>query len=62
MRSFGTEGRVPPEHHYIVPCTEEITDFIFARSVGRNRRIGWCNTLELCDSCHARTTRITIKT
>ncbi len=28
MRSFGTEGRVRPEHHYIVPRTEEITDFI----------------------------------
>ena len=28
MRSFGTEGRVRPEHHYIVPRTEEIADFI----------------------------------
>ena len=28
MRSFGTEGRVRPELHYIVPRTEEITDFI----------------------------------
>ena len=28
MRSFGTEGRVRPENHYIVPSTEEITDFI----------------------------------
>ena len=28
MRSFGTEGRVRPEHHYVVPRTEEITDFI----------------------------------
>ena len=28
MRSFGTEGRVRPEHHYIVPRTEEIIDFI----------------------------------
>lgn len=28
MRSFGTEGRVRPEQHYIVPRTEEITDFI----------------------------------
>lgn len=28
MRSFGTEGRVRPEHHYIVPRTDEIADFI----------------------------------
>ena len=28
MRSFGTEGRVRPEQHYIVPRTEDITDFI----------------------------------
>ncbi len=28
MKSFGTEGRVRPEQHYIVPRTEEITDFI----------------------------------
>ena len=28
MRSFGTEGRVRPENHYIVPRTEEIADFI----------------------------------
>ena len=28
MRSFGTTGRVRPEQHYIVPRTEEITDFI----------------------------------
>ena len=28
MRSFGTEGRVHPEQHYVVPRTEEITDFI----------------------------------
>ncbi|MDD9974441.1 MAG: AAA-like domain-containing protein [Candidatus Poribacteria bacterium] len=28
MRSFGTEGRVRPEYHYIVPRTEEIIDFI----------------------------------
>ena len=28
MRSFGTEGRVRPEQHYIVPRTEEIADFI----------------------------------
>lgn len=28
MRSFGTEGRVRPEYHYIVPRTEEIADFI----------------------------------
>jgi len=28
MRSFGTTGRVRPEQHYIVPRTEEISDFI----------------------------------
>ena len=28
MRSFGTTGRVRPEQHYVVPRTEEITDFI----------------------------------
>ena len=28
MRSFCTTGRVRPEQHYIVPRTEEITDFI----------------------------------
>ena len=28
MRSFGTQGRVSPEAHYIVPRTAEIADFI----------------------------------
>ena len=35
MRSFGTEGRVRPEHHYIVPRTEEITDFISRAKNGK---------------------------
>ena len=28
MRSFGTHGIVRPEHHYVVPRTEEISNFI----------------------------------
>ena len=28
MRRFGTEGRVEPAHHYFVPRTNEIVDFI----------------------------------
>ncbi|MCY3553377.1 MAG: AAA-like domain-containing protein [Candidatus Poribacteria bacterium] len=28
MRRFGTEGRVEPAHHYFVPRTNEIADFI----------------------------------
>ena len=28
MRSFGTQGRVRPEQHYVVPHTAEIADFI----------------------------------
>ena len=28
MRSFGTQGRVRPDRHYVVPRTAEITDFI----------------------------------
>ena len=28
MRSFGTEGRVYPDKHYVVPRTDEIADFI----------------------------------
>lgn len=28
MRSFGTQGRVRPDQHYVVPRTKEITDFI----------------------------------
>ena len=35
MRSFGTQGRVRPERHYIVPRTEEITDFINRTKDGR---------------------------
>ncbi len=27
MRRFGTQGRVYPDKHYVVPRTEEITDF-----------------------------------
>ena len=28
MRSFGTQGSVRPERHYVVPRTEEISDFV----------------------------------
>ena len=28
MRRFGTQGRVYPEEHYIVPRTKETADFI----------------------------------
>ena len=28
MRQFGTQGRVYPEKHYVVPRTEELADFI----------------------------------
>ena len=35
MRRFGTQGRVYPERHYIVPRTEEIADFIVRIKEGR---------------------------
>lgn len=35
MRSFGTRGRVYPDKHYVVPRTEEITDFINRIKEGR---------------------------
>ena len=35
MRSFGTRGRVYPDKHYIVPRTDEITDFINRIKEGR---------------------------
>ena len=35
MRSFGTHGRVRPEQNYVVPRTEEVTDFINLIKVGR---------------------------
>ena len=35
MRSFGTYGRVRPEQNYVVPRTEEVTDFINLIKVGR---------------------------
>ena len=28
MRRFGTQGPVNPEQHYVVPRTEELTEFI----------------------------------
>ena len=35
MRRFGTQGRVYPDRHYIVPRTEEIADFITRAKDGR---------------------------
>ena len=35
MRSFSTYGRVQPEQYYIVPRTEEVTDFISRIKVGK---------------------------
>ena len=35
MRSFGTQGRVHPEQHYVVPRTEEIADFINRVKMGK---------------------------
>ncbi|RKU11259.1 hypothetical protein C6501_12725 [Candidatus Poribacteria bacterium] len=35
MRRFGTQGRVYPDRHYVVPRTEEIADFIARVKDGR---------------------------
>ena len=35
MRSFGTQGRVRPEQHYIVPRTEQVADFIARVRAGK---------------------------
>ena len=35
MRSFGTQGRVYPDKHYVVPRTAEIADFIRRVKVGK---------------------------
>ena len=35
MRSFGTQGRVRPEQHYIVPRTEQVADFITRIRAGK---------------------------
>ena len=35
MRSFGTQGRVRPEQHYVVPRTAEIADFIDRVKAGK---------------------------
>lgn len=35
MRSFGTQGRVRPEQHYIVPRTEQVDDFITRIRAGK---------------------------
>ena len=35
MRRFGTQGRVRPDRHYVVPRTEEIADFIARVKEGR---------------------------
>ena len=35
MRRFGTQGRVYPQRHYVVPRTEEIADFIDRIEDGR---------------------------
>ncbi len=35
MRSFGTEGRVYPDEHYVVPRTSEIADFIQRVKAGK---------------------------
>ncbi len=35
MRKFGTEGRVDPAHHYFVPRTNEIADFINRVKAGK---------------------------
>ena len=35
MRRFGTQGRVSPDRHYVVPRTEEIADFITRVKDGR---------------------------
>ena len=35
MRRFGTQGRVYPDKHYVVPRTEEIADFIARIKEGR---------------------------
>ena len=35
MRYFGTQGRVRPEQHYIVPRTEEINNFINRIKAGK---------------------------
>ena len=35
MRRFGTQGRVYPDRHYVVPRTEEIADFIQRVKEGR---------------------------
>ena len=35
MRRFGTQGRVYPDRHYVVPRTEEIADFIERIKEGR---------------------------
>ena len=35
MRSFGTQGRVRPEQHYIVPRTAHVVDFITRIRAGK---------------------------
>ncbi|MYB95325.1 hypothetical protein F4054_11935 [Candidatus Poribacteria bacterium] len=35
MRRFGTQGPVNPEQHYVVPRTEELTEFIKRVKEGR---------------------------
>ena len=35
MRCFGTQGRVRPDQHYVVPRTEEINDFINRVKAGK---------------------------
>ena len=35
MRSFGTQGRVRPERHYVVPRTEQVADFITRIRAGK---------------------------
>ncbi len=35
MRSFGTEGRVYPDEHYVVPRTAEIADFVQRVKAGK---------------------------
>ena len=35
MRRFGTQGRVYPEQHYIVPRSKEIADFLTRIKEGR---------------------------
>lgn len=35
MRHFGTQGRVRPEQHYVVPRTEQVADFIDRIKLGK---------------------------